>query len=185
MVDITDQRQNIQEEESDFNSAISEAYAFKVGSSINFINNKQYDSHIWIANGVTSLFTSLTGLDGAFQFLFDAELMGVALYFQNKTFTGSGLTKYEIDLVRVTSPGSSGSSLFSTLPAIDDTSPNTNSYFVYNFNSSSFTKDVTGSVAPVLASGANVDAGDLVTWSITETISTMEDASVRLFYRPR
>lgn len=185
MAEITPQRQNLLVEETDFNSSLSESLFQKMGSSVNFLNDFQYDSHIWIANGVTSLFTSLTGLDGAFQFLFNAELMGVALYFQNKTFTGSGTTKYEIDLTRVTSPGSAGSSIFSTLPAIDDTSPNTNSYFVYNFNSSSFTKDVTGSVEPILASGANVDAGDLVTWSITETISTMEDASVRLFYRPR
>ena len=184
MVDVTEQRQNIQEEESDFNSAISEAYAFKVASSINFVNKRQHDSHQWIGNGPASIFASLSGLDGPFQFLFDAEITGLAMSFANKTFTGTGTTKLEFDIRRVTTPGTSGSSIFSTLPAIDDTAPNTNSWFVYNFITDTFTSNVTGSVEPV-ASVVNVDAGDLLYWDITETISTVEDFALRIFYRPR
>lgn len=184
MTDITEERNNIQEEESDFNSAISEAYSFKVGAAINFVNKRQHDSHQWIGNGPASIFTDLTGLDGAFHFLFDAEITGLAMTFANKTFTGTGLTKLEFDLRLVTTPGTTGSSIFSTLPAIDDTAPDTNSYFVYSFLTNTFETDVTGSTEPVIST-SNVDAGDCLFWDITETISTVEDFALRIFYRPR
>jgi len=115
MVAVTDARAIIFEEETQFRSSVSEALLTKMGGQSNFINNRQFDTHKWDANGRYSLFTILTGFDGKFAFLFNVEVIGYSLAIAT-TGTSGGPNIFDIHFY--TGGDTDAGTIFSTKPSV-------------------------------------------------------------------
>lgn len=147
MADISPVKKNIQIEESRFRSAVSEALAQKLGSSINFINNYQKYDKAWFINGSYNKLTiPYTAVDGIFLIPDNAKIMNAMMYVRT---AGSSATT-ELDIEFATAPGGSWTSIFSTTPKITSAAGN----FAFCYTGSAFS----GTTAPVLGT-TNLDAG--------------------------
>ncbi len=51
MTDVTEQRINLQAEETDYKSAVSEALLTRMAAAVNFVNKRQYDTKQFDLNG--------------------------------------------------------------------------------------------------------------------------------------
>ena len=113
MADVTPARENIQIEETRYRSSVSEATFTKVGGSVNFINNRQYDSHSFNLNGQIGLFSTVVGPDGVFNFLFDAEIVGFSYHIGSTTGSSSSVI---VDIHRLTGGDTDAGSIFFNSP---------------------------------------------------------------------
>jgi hypothetical protein len=179
MTDISDARKNILVEETQFKSAVSEAVIQKVGASINFINNRQYDSHSWNFNGNYSLGVGVVGADGIFPVLFDMEIVGLTMF--NRVSGLSGTT--ELDVEWLNGSNSNQGSIFSTTPKLTFSSSNY-SYIIRDELNSTNVELPTGATAPVF-SKTQFDAGDALFCEIVSSMSGGADLSLLLHFRPR
>lgn len=118
MAEITDARVNIQEEDVQFRASVSEAVGNKLGGSLNFVNNRQYDQHSWNLNGDFSVVQASEVGDGVFICQEDMEVVGYALYIGTNGSTGTSIT---CDLHWISSDGTDNGTIFSTNPDIDTT----------------------------------------------------------------
>ena len=179
MADISPARENILTEEADFKSPFSEAYNFKVGGSINFINNRQYDKHTWKLNLAYAQFSGKTGLDGEFAFLEDGEITGFS-YFNGNTGTSGTST---MDVHRFDSSGTDLGSIWSTKPAIDSTAAN-NSATIRNERTGTTLANPTGHTLGVL-SVTELDEGDYLRFDLDSAMSGASNISLTIYWRPR
>jgi len=181
MADLSEQRLNIQVEETKFRAAVSEAVAQRLGKAINFINKRQYQAKTFQVNGVYgAAATPLNGIDGAWGMFNNSEIVGICMY--NLTAGASGST--EFDLKKLTSSGDSPVSLFSTKPALSYTSGD-GAYLFYDFLNSTALENPTGATQPVLVS-PNLDAGDLIRCDLTSAQAlSAANCGIILYYRPR
>ena len=121
MPDIADDRQNILQEETRYRAAVSESTWTKIGASINFINNQQFDSKTFQLNGVYPLAVTESlgteGVDGIWVVQNNIEITGVFMY--NLVNGSSGTTALDVHLL----DGSNNDigSIFSTTPKIAST----------------------------------------------------------------
>lgn len=177
--DVTPARENIFIEESDFQSPLSEAYGQKVGGSINFINNFQYDKHSWHLNGDLTGIQTFTNFDGVFPFLFNAEIVGFWYYIGTVGSSGN-LT---IDIDWLSSGGTNNGTIFSTNPQIQTTASN-GSYTFYDQINSTTISNPTGHVLGVL-SKINFDRGDALKLTVDTAQVGSEDFQIGIMFRPR
>lgn len=178
MSDVTPERINIQQPEVAYRAAVSEATFSRVGAGINFINYFQHDRKEFFINGP---YQTNTAIDGAHLFLYDAEIIGAAMF---NIIAGSGGTT-TMDIRRYTASGVGGSSIFTTLPSIDASAGNVSFVAVSLSPSLVILENPAGTVVPVF-SVTNVNAGDLIVTDIT-TVQTggPQNCGLILFHRPR
>jgi hypothetical protein len=186
MTDVPGQRVNIQVEETDFRSAVSEAVASKLGASLNFVNNFQYDTKAWFLNGnYDAVAKPQTGVDGLYIVPYDIEIMGASIY--NLV---DGLSRSIIlDVHRISSPGVDAGSIFTTRPEIPAGEGN-DSYVGAIFNVNTGTIQSLGGggsmVEPVFSSlPLDVDQGEALRLDFDEDIQQGESAGLVLYMRPR
>lgn len=113
MSDIVPERIIIQQEETAYKAAVSEATLSRVGATTNFINSYQANLREFMINGGYGSAAPFLGIDGIIRFNHAWELTDVFIYTLQDT-SGTGTT--ELDLKW--KPFSSGSyaSIFSTTP---------------------------------------------------------------------
>jgi hypothetical protein len=117
MPEITPSRSVIFQEDVSYKRSVSEAILSKVGAQSNFINTYQIDSHRFCLNGSYSVATGIVLYDGAYNFFYNSEIVGV--YFWNGQRGSSGLTDFDIEWVNES--GGNEGSIFSSNPQIDST----------------------------------------------------------------
>lgn len=180
MTDITPSRQNVQVEETDFRSAVSEAVFQKTGGSINFINSFQLDYHAFNMNGAYVSGAGQTGLEGFFPVFYDAEIVGISV---NNTVPGvSGTTL--VDIHEITAGGTDNGSIFSTKPSADSTA-GANAYGIRLFLPSVVDlQTATGIVLPSLST-TNLTAGTCLRFDCDTSMPGAENFSIVIGYRPR
>lgn len=178
MADVTPARVNVQDEETDFRSALSEALFKKVGGSINFINDKQYDKHAWNLNGPYALGVG-SMVDGIFPFLFDVELTGFWYYIDD---VGTGTTT--IDIHKLSSGGTSDDgTIFSVLPSVNGTAAN-GTYTLYDQVNSTTIANPTGHTLAVLST-INFDAGEALRLDLDAAQTDSNNFQMGIMFRPR
>ena len=182
MSEITPARQNIFEQETRYRAAVSEATKTKIGGSINFINERQYDQKAFFLNGpyrVAVNIGSTEAVDGLMPFLFPVELVGVWMF---NLVSGSS-SNTQLDVRRRTSPGGTSTSIFSTRPRITSAASNF-AYVGRRLTDNSVLGGGTGMTAPVL-SQTEFNAGDVLTLDIVSAMPGAENAGLILQLRPR
>lgn len=180
MTDLTEQRINITQQETSRRNAVSEALLSRVGSSINFINKRQYDTHAFHFNRLYSKGVGVVGRDGIFPILFDMEILGLTMW--NRRAGTSGIT--ELDVIWYSGSNSQEGSIFSTTPKFNTTVGN-DAYMIQDFlNDTVPAQPSSGSTLAVL-SKSEFDAGDALLCKIESAMSGAEDCSLLIHFRPR
>lgn len=180
MAEITPIKKNLFEQELDFKSGIAERTWFKIGSSINHINNFQHMTFQFNFNGLTRLFVDIAqGKDGVFPCLFNMDIAGISVY-QRK---GGSSGQTTIDIKYRATPGGAATSIFTTKPVIDSNAVD-NSYMIFNSVDDTDVEKGVGFTAPVFDK-KEFDAGDILELYIDEAMPDSEDLMVMVHYRPR
>lgn len=179
MTDVADAKSNIQIQDVQYKSSVSEAVGNKIAASINFVNNRQYDTHSFNLNGRYKLGESVLGADGIFPCLFDMEIVGVTMF--NRVAGTSGTT--ELDIQWLDESNSNQGSIFSTTPKIDNTAAGY-SYLIKNVLNDTDVELPVGAVSPIL-SKTEFNAGDALFLNITQAMGDAEDCSLLIHFRPR
>jgi len=157
MTDITAQRILIQEEETDYKSAVSEALLTRVGATTNFIATRQYDTKQFELNGLYRKGVGVTGSDGVFPILFDMEIIAISMW--NRRVGTSGTTTLDLDWL--SGSGTVVGSIFSTRPAFN-TNVGNNAYMIRDvLNGVTVKAPASGATIPVL-SKTQFNAGDAI-----------------------
>ena len=194
MADLSGVRSNIQTEETDFKSAVSESMFKKVGKSINFINTRQYLTYLYGQYGsygvvLTSLgsFPSSTYAD-IYVAPFDIEVMGLRL--QSGIVGSSGNTTIDIHLLTANGATDSGTVFFFLFSVASTATSNLYGGFVYDSVSAStvtFGTTPTGFTLGTFSSlPFNVDQGDALRFDIDSVMGgDPRDISLTLYFRPR
>jgi hypothetical protein len=176
-------RQNLRTQDVAYRRSVSEIILSKVGSSINFINDFQYDSKAWFLNGPYSIVTGAqTGVDGAYFCAFNMEIVGVIMF--NLVKGSSGTTT--IDIRRFTAPNTptGGASIFSVKPSIASTASN-NTYVGRIITPDAVTiANPAGTTLPTLLT-TQLNQGDMLTCNIDSKMSQGQSAGLVLFLKPR
>lgn len=181
MSDVTERRINIQSEEVKYRAAVSEATMTRVGAAVNFVNKRQYDTKQFYLNGkYFGKGAPQISVDGSHIMLFDMEIVGVAMF--NLVTGTSGTTS--LDIIRRTASGGSGTSIFSTLPAISYSAGNNAWVQRRLVPSDSILENPSGTTAPVLST-INLDAGDMITCNLQSVQTGAENCGIILYLRPR
>ena len=93
MSNLTESRNDIELEDVQFKTGISEALAIKMGQTSNFINRRHFERHQWNLNGTYSAL-AYNGIDGIFICPFDMEITAVGM--SNYLAGLSGTTECDI-----------------------------------------------------------------------------------------
>lgn len=176
MADVSPARNNIQIEEVQYKSAISEAVGQKIGGAINFINEYITQKFYFGVSGPFDTL-SLPYTDFGYQEVFphDAEIVNV---YARYGVAGSASTS-EIDIEWAADNSGTWASIFSTTPKVANTAADNG---VFDANGVSTTPS--GCTQPVL-SKTNFDAGDKLR-CIIETAATGADGFILVIeWRPR
>jgi hypothetical protein len=177
MSDITEERINIQNEEVAYKAAVSESTFTRVGSAVNFINKRQFDTKTFEINGPYKV---AQAIDGAFIAPFDMEIIGVGAF--NIVNGSSGTTTFNIR--RFTASNTGGSSIFSTKPAISTAAGN-NAYVARRLIPANLTlENPSGTTLPVI-SVVNIDAGDMLVCDIDTVQASAQNCGLVIWFRPR
>jgi hypothetical protein len=180
MTDITAQRINIQAEETDYRSAVSEGTMTRMGAAVNFINTRQYDTHAFHLNGLYKKGVSVVGSDGIFPVLFDMEIVGITMW--NRRNGTSGNTT--LDVQWLSAPGVNEGTIFSAKPSFNNNVGNS-AYMIKDFLSDTVVVEpALGATDPVL-SKSQFDAGDALLLVIDSAMVGAEDCSLLIHFRPR
>ena len=177
MSDITEERLNIQNEEMAYKSALSESTFTRLGSAVNFINKRQFDTKIFEINGP---FKTATAIDGAFIVPFDIEIIGVGAF--NIVNGSSGTTTFNVR--RFTASNVDVGSIFSTKPAISSAAGN-NAYVAKRLAPTDFAlENPAGTTLPVI-SVVNINAGDMLLCDIDSVQTSAQNCGLVIWFRPR
>ncbi len=175
MAELPDELQNIHVEETQSRFAVSESIAQKMGSSMNFINNRHHAVKRWDINGnygaITVPFNSIDGYDFCWK---DLTIVEVLMWVQ---VCGSAGTT-ELDIKRATASGGSFTSIFSTTPKI-----------AFGAGSGVWVKLLgagSGLTAPVLTS-TDLDEGDALRCDLIQhqTGTAVNGTGIILLHKPR
>lgn len=160
-------------------ASISEATAQKIAGAINFINNRQYDTHQFNFNGLYKLGVGVVGADGYLPVLFDMEITGISMV--NRL---SGTSSYtEIDLQWFSGSNSNEGSIFSTLPRISNEASD-NCYLIWDEINDVGVSNPAGTTLPVLTK-TEFNAGDAIFCKINSAMPDAEDCALYVHFRPR
>ena len=182
MTDIIAARRNPQVEEMDFRSAVSEATFFKLGASISFVNEYQYDTKNFFINGPYGEQGLVEGVDGLYVFPFNGQIVGVTMF--SLVSGSSGSTS--IDVKWLSGSGNVVGSIFSTVPSFSSSSAN-NSYVAVL---ESFVQGGgvtygggTGITNPVL-SKTDFLAGEAIRCDLLNGMVAGENCGLKIYIRP-
>jgi hypothetical protein len=178
MSDLTPVKKNIQVEETQFRSAVSESTLQKVGSSVNFINDFQFDSKAFEANGPYNI-TGVNEIfvDGLYRFPYACTIFYVTMF--NSVAGTGGTTSLDIKITNVSGSPGSFASIFSTAPTIDYTAGS--GAFISTSGSGS------GMVAPVISGGSyNASAGDVIRMDfLSKQTGAAQNCGIIICFKPR
>lgn len=179
MADVSPVRQNVALAEVQFRAAVSEGTWQKIGGSVNFINDYQYDTKDFFINGpYTITATADTAVDGlqVIPIGINIQIIGVAMY--HITAGGGGTTS--LDVKYATTPGGAFTSIFSTAPAIASTAGN-------NTWTQTGGSAGTGLTIPVMTSTPfNLSAGNAFRIDfLSKQTGSPQNTGLVLFYQPR
>jgi len=179
MTDLTAIKKNIQVEETQYKSSVSESTMQKIGSSLNFTNTYQYDTHSFLFNGAYTLGVGVIGADGVMPVLYNMEIVGITFF--NLVSGASGTTQFDISWFN--GINSNQGSIFSTKPLINSTSLNY-SYGILDVVNSTAIKTGTGITIPTLIK-TQFNQGDMITCTLDSSMSGAENAGILIHHRPR
>ena len=179
MTDVNLARENIQIEEVQYRASISEAVGTKLGGSINFINEKQYDTHSFLLNGPYALGAGSIGTDGIFPVLYNMELIAVTFF--NVTAGLSGTTT--LDVHWLSSSGVDQGSIFGTKALIDQSAAN-NAYAIKGIKSDIADSSGTGIALPTMVK-TEFDAGNALRLDLDTAMFQANNAGLLIHFRPR
>ena len=179
MTAVTDSRNIIQIEEVQFRSSVSEAVGTKLAGTLNFINNRQNDTHSWHLNGPYRLGVGSTGSDGVFACMFDMSITGFS-YTSGQSGT-SGTTTVDIHLL--SGAGVDSGSIFTTPPSVDSASANYSTTIRDVLNSTTLSLP-TGHTLAVL-NQTDFDAGDVLRLDLDAGMTGGSDFQLTIYFRPR
>lgn len=177
--EILPSRKNLFVEQTQYRAAVSESLLTTVGSSINFINDRQYDQRSFQLNGSYPLAVGLQGADQIIPILFDMEMVGFSYWNGSTGTSGSSI----FDIHRLTGGDTDAGSIFSTRPEFDSTAAN-NTYTVYDQANAATVNLPTGHTLAVLST-INFNAGDALRLDIDAAMPGASNAGVYIFIRPR
>ena len=175
MTALAPARTVIQEEETKYRAAVSEATMTRMGQMSNFIGERMHSEKQFFLNGRYNVVaTPNLGVDGLAVFEFNAEIIGVWMYNMNKGSSGTT----ELDIKWTNQSGGAFASIFSTTPKITANAPD---YSYVGLGQSG-----TGLTAAVL-SKTTFNAGDALRLDLLSAQSGANVASCGLIihYRPR
>lgn len=181
MSDIVGRRVIIQQEETKYRAAVSEATLSRVGAVTNFISEKQYDSRGFFLNGPYGGSAGSTGVDGAWGILFDIEIVGIMMF---NLVAGDFGTTTTLDIRRWTATNTGNTSIFSTKPEITGSAPNNTYLFLDLANSVTLEDPILGRTMPVMAT-TQLNAGDMLTMNIDSAMTNAQNCGILIYYRPR
>ncbi len=179
MADLPDFRSNAQIEETKYKATVSETTIQKLGASLNFVNNRQFDQHSFNLNGAYQLGVGSTGVDGVYPIIMNMELVAVTIY--NIDAGVSGTTTFDIHWL--SSSGSDQGSIFSTRPSIDSSAPN-NSFGIKGLVTGVPDFGGTGITLPIL-NKTQFDQGNALRFDIDTAMSSAQNAGLTFHFRPR
>lgn len=185
MTDIAPQRINIQQEETRYKASNSEALLSRVGSAINLINLRQYDSRGFFLNGPYSIIGAQQGVDGAWGILFDVELIAVHMF--NLVAGSSGNTTLDVRRFTASNTPAGGASIFSTKPTLSSAAGN-NAYLFKDMLNGVDVQAPTGATMPVFDNGGGpflLNRGDMLTINKDSSQVGGQNCGLVLYYRPR
>lgn len=180
MTDISPLRKKIQVEEVQAAAAVSSSTGSRIGASTNFILEKEKVHRTWqINNKYGKVASAQSAIDGGIPIEEDMEIVG--FYMNNETAGTSGTT--EIDIRRRVASGSTGSSIFTTRPAIDFTAGDRAKLQV-GYNPDETLHNPSGTTLPVFTS-RNLDKGDDLFLDFISRQIGAYNLTVTLIMRPR
>ena len=179
MAEISDARKNIQIEDVQFRASVSEAVGSKLGSSLNFVNNRQSDQHSWNLNGDFSVVQASEVGDGVFICQEPMELVGYALYIGTNGGTGTSIT---CDLHWISSDGTDNGTIFSTKPDIDLTAADGS--FTHSNTRAADNAVPTGHTLGIF-SKTDFDRHDGIRLDLDLSTGGASDLQLIIFFRPR
>lgn len=181
MSDVIEERINIQDEETDFESAISEGTLQRVAASINFINKRQYIEKRFSWNNELGAFqTDLSFSDGALMMAQDLEIIGYGMWLSQQGGTGD----LEVDILRLQNSGDVGTSIFSTTPKLQ-AAAGSRAWITKVTVPTNFEKHPASGYVMGILSTTNLDQGDIIMAKLKSVPSLGVDAGFSLFLRPR
>jgi hypothetical protein len=181
MADVPVARDNIQIEEVDTKSPISESVLFKTAGALNFVNKRQYDQRSFQLNGSYALGVGLQGADQVIPILFDAEIVGYSLWNGGTGTSGQSV----FDIHRLTGGDTDAGSIFTIKPQVDSTATD-NTYSMYDFANAADINLPTGFThATLITDGEKLDQGDALRLDIDDAMPGASNAGLYLFMRPR
>ena len=179
MTDVAEARQILHVEDVKHKRSLSENFAFKLASTMNFISKRQNDKHSWHLNGSYRLGVGSTGPDGIFPCLFNMAITGFA-YYNGKTGTTGTTT---IDVHHISASGIDNGSIFSTLPSVDTNAANDTTTIYDVLNSTTIAKP-TGHTLGVMST-TEFSAGDVLRLDLDSAMSGANNFQFIIFFRPR
>ena len=180
MADVTPAKNNIDQAEVDYRSAVSEQLLTKIGGSINFINDNQMCIYPFIFNGPYKKLSG--GEDGRVPLIVDIQIVGLA--WSARRYGTSGNT--QLDLHKIDSSGTDQGSLLSSNWIIAHNETDQRG-FMKNFVAGTENAHAqAGSNMPnISTSNLNLSAGESLRLDIVGNASNARDLSVYVYYRPR
>lgn len=175
MTDISDQFNIIQQEETDYRSALSESMFTRLGGMNNALRNRLNQIYRFVFLG--TIRPIVGGEDGTFTDIWPFEIVGVSGYIRDAG--SSGTTSIDIHLV--TGAGDQGSILASPITIANST-----------VNGSRFYKNLIDATSAIPAgitvptvSTVNFAAGDTLRTDIDAKADGAQDLVLQLHYRAR
>lgn len=181
MTDLADAKSLIQEEETDFRSAVSEALLSKTGQAINFINNRQLFYKEWNMNGDYRIGAGTKGFDGIFPILHNFEIVSMSI--SNIEAGSSGSTRLDVHLLR--GSGVDMGTIFTIKPEIDSTAPDDAYGLVQFLPTVSVIVAGTGVTTPTLGVTNEFLAGDAFRVDVETVMTSAQNLNFMIGYRPR
>jgi len=178
MAKVTPARIDLQQEELSYRAAISEGTFTRMGSSVNFINERQAQPLTFFLNGPYQKAAGQTGLEGLYVFHFDVEIVAVAV---GNIVAGSGGTT-TLDVHRLTSSGTDAGSIFSVKPSITTAAPN-NAYAISNLIDA--TSQASAGITLPTLSTTEFDKFDALRVDVDSTMTQAENCFLIIHFRPR
>lgn len=179
MTQITGARNIIQQEEVSYRAGVTEGTFTRLGATLNFISDFQYDSHAWHLNGPYRLFGNALGPDGVFPVLFDFEIVGYIMY-SGETGT-SGTTT--IDIRTLINGGTDDGSIFTTKPSVNSSSANS-SYSLVDVVNSDVLALPTGHTQAIF-NKVNFNRGEALRLDINSAMTGASNFQFQILFRPR
>lgn len=175
MADVSPARNNIQIEEVQYKSAISEAVGQKIGGAINFINEYQVKQfHMGVTGGFSVLTIPYTDIGVQEVFETDSEIENVYIRFGVAGTSGTS----ELDIEWAADNSGTWASIFSTTPKVANTASDNG---VFDANGVSTTP--AGCTQPIL-SKTTFAAGDKIRCNIEDAATGASDFVIVIHYRP-